>query len=162
MTWWPKEPEHQQLWCCLSLSGMHVPVLVSVQEWLTHWGWVTHICISKLLSLFQIMAWCLFGDNPLLEPMMVYCQLDPREDISLKLYLKFKGFSFMKVLSAKLAFDVILLLISIMKICILKNYSPCFLVSGELELVFPSCLEDWSHCSWGKTLLCRFISIVRF
>ena len=34
----------------------------------------------------------MFGDKPLSEPVMVYCQLDPREHISMKLYLKFKSF----------------------------------------------------------------------
>ena len=43
-------------------------------------------------SLVQIMACRLFGDNPLSEPIMVYCQLKPKEHISMKFYLKFKGF----------------------------------------------------------------------
>ena len=43
-------------------------------------------------SLLQIMVCRLFGNNPLSEPMMVYCQLDPTEHISITFYLKFKGF----------------------------------------------------------------------
>ena len=35
------------------------------------------------------MACRLFGDNSLSEPMMVYCQLDHKEHISMKIYLKF-------------------------------------------------------------------------
>ena len=42
--------------------------------------------------LLQIMAWHLFGAKPLSEPMLPYCQLDPKEHISVKLYLKFKRF----------------------------------------------------------------------
>ena len=38
------------------------------------------------------MAYHLFGNNPLSEPMMVYCQIDLKEHISMKFYLKFKSF----------------------------------------------------------------------
>ena len=38
------------------------------------------------------MSCRLFGDNPLSKPVMIYCQLDPKEHISMKLYLKFKSF----------------------------------------------------------------------
>ena len=38
------------------------------------------------------MACRLVGDNLLSEPMMVCCQLDPEEHISMKFYLKFKSF----------------------------------------------------------------------
>ena len=30
-------------------------------------------------ALGQVMAWCLFGTKPLPEPMMTYCQQEPRE-----------------------------------------------------------------------------------
>ena len=43
-------------------------------------------------SLVQIMAWRLFGAKPLSEPMMAYCQLDPRKHTSLKYYLRIKNF----------------------------------------------------------------------
>ena len=52
---------------------------------LTHWGRLTHIS-------FQIMACRLLAGNPLSEPMIVYCQLDQKEHISMKFYLKFKSF----------------------------------------------------------------------
>ena len=42
--------------------------------------------------LVQIMACRLFGDNPISKPMMVQCQLDNKEHISKKFYLKFKTF----------------------------------------------------------------------
>ena len=45
-------------------------------------------------SLVQIMACCLFGNNPLSEPMMVYWRLNPKEHIK-KIH--------MKMLSAKMA-----------------------------------------------------------
>ena len=43
-------------------------------------------------SLVQIMDCRLDGTKPLSEPMLTYCQLEPREHISMKLYLKFKYF----------------------------------------------------------------------
>ena len=44
-------------------------------------------------SLVRITACRLFGANPLSEQMMVYCQLDPEEYISMKFDLKFKSFN---------------------------------------------------------------------
>ena len=38
------------------------------------------------------MASHLFGAKPVSEPLLVYCQLDPREHISVKFYLNIKGF----------------------------------------------------------------------
>ena len=55
----------------------------------------TYASVNRF-TLVQIMACLLFGDNPLSEPMMVYCQLDPEEHISMKLYLKFKSFYLQK------------------------------------------------------------------
>ena len=43
-------------------------------------------------ALFQIMACRLDGAKPLSEPMLTYCQWDPKEHISRKFYLKFKCF----------------------------------------------------------------------
>ena len=40
-------------------------------------------------TLVQIMACGLFGAKPLSEPMLPYCQLHPKEHISMKFYLKF-------------------------------------------------------------------------
>ena len=42
-------------------------------------------------SLVQVVACHLFGAKPVSEPMMIYCQLNPKECISMK-YLKFKSF----------------------------------------------------------------------
>ena len=44
------------------------------------------------LSLVQIMACHLFGTKPLSEPMLFCCQLNPWEQTSAQLYLKFKHF----------------------------------------------------------------------
>ena len=41
-------------------------------------------------GLVQIMACRLDGTKPLPEPMLTYCQLEPKEHISVKFYLKFK------------------------------------------------------------------------
>ena len=54
---------------------------------LTHWGQVMHICVSKL-NIIGLDN----GLSPLSEPMMLYCQLDPEEHISMEFYLKFKIF----------------------------------------------------------------------
>ena len=40
---------------------------------LTHWGRVTHICVSKWSSLIQIMDCRLVGAKPLSVPMLAYC-----------------------------------------------------------------------------------------
>ena len=40
-------------------------------------------------ALVQIMACRLDGTKPLSEPMVTYCQLEPKEHISMKFYLKF-------------------------------------------------------------------------
>ena len=39
-----------------------------------------------------IIAFVLYGENSLLEPLMVYWILEPNEHISMKLYLKFINF----------------------------------------------------------------------
>ena len=38
------------------------------------------------------MAFRLFGTEPLSEPMLLYCQLDPKEHVLMKAYQKFKSF----------------------------------------------------------------------
>ena len=48
-------------------------------------------------SLVQIMACRLFGGNPLSEPMMYYCQLDPWEKNFSQIVLEIKTFSFKKI-----------------------------------------------------------------
>ena len=51
-----------------------------------------HICWWNGSALVQIMAYHLDGAQPLSEPMLTYCQLEPKEDISMKFYLKLKYF----------------------------------------------------------------------
>ena len=46
----------------------------------------------NITSLVQIMACRLFGAKPLSEPMLPYCQLDPKEHISVKFCLKLRSF----------------------------------------------------------------------
>ena len=43
-------------------------------------------------TLVHIMAWRRPGDKPLFEPILTYCQLESKEHISMKFYLKFKDF----------------------------------------------------------------------
>ena len=52
----------------------------------------TLICQWTVSSLVQVMACCLFGGKPLPEPMLTYCQLDLKEHILMKYYLKFESF----------------------------------------------------------------------
>ena len=47
-------------------------------------------------ALVQVMACRLLGPKPLSEPMLTYCQLDPKEHISIIFYLKFKYFHLWK------------------------------------------------------------------
>ena len=44
----------------------------------------------------EILACCLVSTKSLSEPMLPYCQLNPDEHISVKLYLNFKSFVSMK------------------------------------------------------------------
>ena len=39
-------------------------------------------------ALVQVLAWREKGDKPLPEPMLIYCQLDPEEPISVKIESK--------------------------------------------------------------------------
>ena len=52
----------------------------------THWSWVTHIYMRQWNrpSLVQIKACRLLGAKPLFQPMLVYCQLEPKEQSSVK------------------------------------------------------------------------------
>ena len=51
-----------------------------------------YMCPWNIPTLLQIMACRLFGAKPLSEPMLPYCQLDPKEHISVKFYLKCDSF----------------------------------------------------------------------
>ena len=59
---------------------------------LTHWGRVTHICVSNL----AIIGSNKVGTKPLSEPMPEYCQLDPWESTSVKFLSNFKHFYSLK------------------------------------------------------------------
>ena len=63
--------------------------------WLSDAIW-RHISWSIL---FQVMACDLSGAKPLPEPMLNYCQLDPREYILMKFYLKVRCFHSRKCIS---------------------------------------------------------------
>ena len=59
---------------------------------LTHLPLVPVTCQWTRSTLDQIMACCLFGAKPLSEPMLGYCQLDPREQNSVKFQSTYKNF----------------------------------------------------------------------
>ena len=62
-----------------------IGLLISVANYLTHYPLVPHISVNELgQQLVHVMACRLFGAKPLPEPMLAYCQLDYREQISLK------------------------------------------------------------------------------
>ena len=88
---------------------------------LIHWGCV--ICIIKIGHhwLVQIMARHLLVDNLLSGPMMVYCQLDPEEHISMKFHLKFKSFNSRKCIWK----------------CRLQKWRPSCLIVNVLNLLMP-------------------------
>ena len=52
-------------------------------------------------TLLQIKACRLFGTKPLSEPMLPYCQLDPKEHTSVKFYFEFKCFHSRKCTSKR-------------------------------------------------------------
>ena len=57
-------------------------------------------CVSKFCHHWvQIITCRLFSAKPLHESMLTYCQLDPEEYISMKLYLKFESFHWQKCVS---------------------------------------------------------------
>ena len=71
--------------CNKKTKTYNVPrATTTISYCLTHWGRVTHICVGNLTILVQIMACRLAGSKPLSEPMMEYCQLDPKEQTSVK------------------------------------------------------------------------------
>ena len=58
---------------------------------LTHWDRVIHICFSKKNVIASDIGCGLFGTKPLSDPILPYCQLDQKEYISVKFYLKCKN-----------------------------------------------------------------------
>ena len=60
----------------------------------------------NVLALFEIMACRLLGAEPLLEPMLPYCQLVPKEHIQVIFYLKRKRFNSRKRSNAKISVSV--------------------------------------------------------
>ena len=66
-----------------------IGLLISVANYLTHSPLVPHIRVNELgHQLVHLMACRLFCAKPLPEPMLAYCQLDSREQISLKVESK--------------------------------------------------------------------------
>ena len=69
--WWQKIDRH---FFNLRCGGYeHVQKFTFLSIWLTHWGRVTHICVSNLTINIQIMACRLVSAMPLSEPMLEYC-----------------------------------------------------------------------------------------
>ena len=86
------------------------------------------------------MACHLFGTKPLSEPMMTYCQLDPKENISMNYYLKFKVFI------QQNAFENIIWEMAdilFQSQCVNKKYF-CNHFAQELDMRFGPC-EDFSE-----------------
>ena len=68
-----------------SHAAEHIFKLISLNENCS----ILIIISSKIVShglnkQFEMMAWCVTGDNPLSETMLIYCQLDNLEQISVK------------------------------------------------------------------------------
>ena len=57
----------------------------------THWSRVTHICVNELPYLVLILTWYLYGTKPSSNPALAYHQLGHMENISVKVYLKFRN-----------------------------------------------------------------------
>ena len=76
-------------------------ILVDFTLILCLWFEIHGMRTYNFLTEFQtLMAWRLDGAKPLAEPMLTYCQLDPKEHISMKLYLKFEYFHLRKCIWA--------------------------------------------------------------
>ena len=76
---------------CLCFSSLFQVKILQPNSWRPSDAYM-HQYNIHVPTLLQIMACHLFGAKPLSEPMLPYCQLDPKEHISVKLYLKFKSF----------------------------------------------------------------------
>ena len=80
-----------------NISPMQIPVLLKMGSYINSLRPSdTYTSQYDKPSLVQIMACRLFGAKPLSEPMLPYCQLNPKEHISVKFYLKFKSFHLRK------------------------------------------------------------------
>ena len=80
------------------------------------------------------MACRLFGAKPWSEPMLYYCQLEPQEQTSLKLYLKFEHFH-----SRKCVWK-----------CCLENVG--HFVSNNLSKPLQPSDSNWHHRTWSSVI----------
>ena len=77
--WW----RHHIFMILISTMGVEIRLL-------THWGRVTHVCVSEPGHYWiKKTACCLFSAKLLSKSMLTYCQFDPKERNSTKPYLKF-------------------------------------------------------------------------
>ena len=53
--------------------------------------------LPSVASLVQVMAWRRTGDQPFLEAMMTYCQLDLKKHIRIKLYVSYRKMNLKKI-----------------------------------------------------------------
>ena len=85
-------------WCSIGNQPSFEPMMTKFTDMymVARPQWVNSLGPSdasvNILTLVQIMACHMFGAKPLSEPMLPYCQLDPKEHISVKFPLKFKSF----------------------------------------------------------------------
>ena len=68
-------------------------------------------------ALVQVMSWRLLSAQPLPEPMLAYCQLDPWEQISVKFETKFYNFHLEKM-RLKLSFAKMAAILSNVCVCV--------------------------------------------
>ena len=97
----PKQAVSPAIWDAIQFMWRHSWLWrqVSMQQQtkdkykiLPHWGRVTHIYALARPSVAQIMACRRIDVKSLSEPILPYCQMDPKEYISVKFYLKFPNF----------------------------------------------------------------------
>ena len=63
------------IWLITMMRSLHMAHHFDAFIVSTHWGWVTHICVSKINHhWFKIMACRLIGTKPLSEPMLIHCK----------------------------------------------------------------------------------------
>ena len=71
-------------WCELNYHIWILSYQYNTFHSLTHWGWVTHICVSNLIVIGSLV-----NTKPLSKPMPEYCYFDTKAQNSMKFLLKF-------------------------------------------------------------------------
>ena len=106
---------------------------VCLNKLLTHWGRVTHICVSKITIIGSVKACRLDGAKPLSEPMLEFCELDPWVQTAVKFESRKKSFH------EENAFENVCEMETIM------SWPQCVKQAVELLLIWEAMMLMWCH-----------------